>query len=156
MLRREALRLTLAAAALPALPQGQTWTVFDDHQAATAAVLAERIVPGAQAAGVHRYMDLFLAAGPPSERAAFLDGLGWLDDYSRRHNSAPFAACSPAQQDEVLKAISAEKAPGRPFFDQAKHLTTTIYWSTEAGYRDLNAGGRVPTTFACETGNSGQ
>ena len=156
MLRREALRLTLAAAALPALPQGQTWTVFDDHQAATAAVLAERIVPGAQAAGVHRYMDLFLAAGRPAERAAFLDGLGWLDAYCRGRYSAPFAACSPAQQNEVLEAISAERAPGRPFFDQVKHLTTMIYWSTEAGYRDLNAGGRVPATFACETSNSGQ
>ncbi len=156
MLRREALRLTLAAAALPALPQGQTWTVFDDHQAATAAVLAERIVPGAQAAGVHRYMDLFLAAGRPAERAAFLDGLGWLDAYCRGRYSAPFAACAPAQQDEVLEAISAERAPGRPFFDQVKHLTTMIYWSTEAGYRDLNAGGRVPATFACETSNSGQ
>lgn len=156
MLRREALRLTLAAATLPALPRGQTWNVFDDHQAATAAVLADRIVPGAQAAEVHRYMDLFLAAGTPSERAAFLDGLGWLDAYSRQHYSAPFAACSPAQQNGVLEAISAEKAPGRPFFDQAKRLTTMIYWSTEAGYRDLNAGGRVPATFACETGNSGQ
>lgn len=156
MLRREALRLTLAAAALPALPQGPTWTVFDDHQAATAAVLADRIVPGAQAADVHRYLDLFLAAGPPAERAAFLDGLGWLDAYAREHCAAPFAACSPAQQNAILQVISAEKAPGRPFFDQAKHLTTMIYWSTEAGYRDLNAGGRVPATFACESGNSGQ
>jgi hypothetical protein len=155
MLRREVLRLTVAAA-LPALPRGETWMVFDDHQAATTAVLADRIVPGAQAADVHRYLDMFLAAGPAAERAAFLDGLGRLDGYAREHYAAPFAACSPTQQNAILQAISAEKAPGRPFFDQAKHLTTMIYWSTEPGYRELNAGGRVPATFACESGISGQ
>ncbi len=153
MHRREALRLSLAALTLPALPRSQNWAVFDAHQAATASALAERIIPGAKDAQVDRYMDLFLAAGAATERGAFLDGMGWLDAYATRKYEAPFVDCAAAQQTAILEALSlgdGDLAPGKRFFDQAKLLTARIYWSTEAGYRELNAGDRIPATFACE------
>jgi len=163
--RREALKVgaglvSLAATGLPVL--GQTWTAqtLDPHQLATVEVLADIIIPatdtpGAKAALVHRYIDLFLTDGPDAERAAFLDGLGWLDGYTNGKHQKTFLQLSAADKVAVLKTLDSDSEygidPGHRFFRMAKSFVSRIYYNTEIGYKELNKGGRVPASYGCAT-----
>jgi hypothetical protein len=129
-------------------------TILDDHQNETVIALTELIIPatdtpGAKAARVNRYIDLFLRDGGQPDRDAFLSGLNWLDGDAIRRHGHPFVHCSAADQTGILQAMEQGDGPGRRFFNQAKSLTSQIYYSTEIGYRELNKGGRVPATFGC-------
>jgi gluconate 2-dehydrogenase gamma chain len=154
MTRRKALQASIAAAAaVPALLQAAP-SVFSPPQDSTVSVLTELLIPGAAAARVNRYLDLFLAAGPAPSRLRFLHGLDWLDAHATALYSEPFIACTPAQQSAILESLdsaptSGPLAPGARFFRETKSLTSTIFFNTEAGYRFLNQGGRVPTTLGC-------
>ena len=163
--RREALKagaglVSVAAVGLPAADPAAGWKAqtLDDHQLRTVEALGELIIPatdtpGAKAAGVHRYVDLFLTDGPDSERGRFLDGLGWLDGYCNSKYAKPFLNLSPADQATVLHAIDAETEPGlnpgNRFFRMAKSMVSRIYYNTEIGYKELNKGGRVPKSYGC-------
>jgi len=130
-------------------------SVLDDHQNETVIALTDLIIPatdtpGAKAARVNRYIDLFLRDGSASQRESFLSGLSWLDGYAIREHSHPFVHCSPADQTAMLTALDQGTGPGKKFFAQMKSLTARIYYNTEIGYRELNKGGRVPATFGCE------
>lgn len=161
MNRRELILVTASVAgALPALPQTAVWKpkLFDGHQNDTVIVLTELIIPatdtpGAKAAQVNRYMDLLLADGPASERERFFDGLAFLDGYSIRQHKAPFVKLTAAQQTAVLEAFDRggdpAVEPGHRFFRMAKQLTSSIYYATEIGFRELNKGGRVPSSYGC-------
>jgi hypothetical protein len=129
--------------------------VLDQHQNETVIALTDVIIPatdtpGAKAARVNRYIDLFLRDGSAGERESFLGGLAWLDAYAIREHSHAFVHCTVADQIAMLTALDQGDGPGKKFFNQAKALTAQIFYNTEIGYRELNKGGRVPATFACE------
>src|SRR5438876_4695581 len=127
MERRTVLQIGVAAAALPAIvgaqekPHPETvsqpsdkpdWKpqVFDAHQNQTVIALTDLIIPatdtpGAKAVNTNRYIDLFLADGPESERVRFLDGLSWLDGYAIGHHSHPFVALNGERQADILKLL---------------------------------------------------
>ncbi len=165
ILRRDALK---AGAGLVAL-SGAAWSaplspdwkplVLDPHQLATVEVLEELIIPatdtpGAKAALVHRYVDLFLDAGPETERLRFLAGLGWLDGYCHRKFDKPFVKLAEAQQIEVLTILDQQREvevdEGTRFFRQLKSLVARSYYNTKIGYEELNKGGRVPSSYGCK------
>ena len=176
MNRREILKLGVAVSSVPvsaATPaaasqaepavkgiQQSAWKplLFDDHQNETVVALTELIIPatdtpGAKAALVNRYIDLFLHDGPQEQREHFLAGLSWLDGYAMRKHQRPFVRCTPAQQSAILETLDRGKEegvePGARFFQMIKGLTSRIYYSTEIGFKELNKGGRVPSTFGC-------
>lgn len=171
MKRRNLFQLSAAAlAATPALSQGSgaasgakpaaAWqpAVFDEHQAETVAVLVGLIIPatdtpGAREAGVHRYMDLLLRDGDDTARRQFIEGISWIDGYAMRLHSKPFVRLAAAEQTALLRELDAgsgtETAPGTRFFRQFKPLTSRIYYATEAGFREMNKGGRVPASYGC-------
>ena len=161
MNRRELIRITATVAgALPALSQTAVWKpqVFDAHQNDTVVALTELIIPatdtpGAKAAQVNRYMDLLLAEGTLTDRERFLEGLSFLDGYAIRQHKMPFLKCSTAEQTAILEAFDRggdpAVEPGHRFFRIAKQMTSRIYYATEIGYRELNKGGRVPSTYGC-------
>jgi hypothetical protein len=127
-------------------------SVFDDHQNDTVIALTELIIPqtdtpGAKAARVNRYIDLFLRDGSAEQRARFIDGLNALDGRAIRAHGHSFVNCTAEQQTAMLTALDQAKAP---FFRQAKSLTSRIYYSTQIGYQELNKGGRVPASFGCK------
>ena len=166
MKRRDLLKLTaVVAATVPAAAAQEKpkadWTpsVFDDHQNQTVIALSDLIIPatdtpGAKAAQVNRYIDLFLRDGKDTERVRFLEGLNWLDGYALRLHGHSFVACEPAQQIAILEALDTGKAPdlnpGHRFFRMVKGFTTRVYYSTRIGYEEMNKGGRVPATFGCQ------
>lgn len=170
MNRRDLFRKAAAAAALPLAGSGQeskpaasaadaAWkpSVLDDHQNRTVIALTDLIIPatdtpGARAANVNRYVDLFLRDGDSQQRDRFLTGLGWLDGYALRKHGHPFLTCGAEPQIAMLTELDssddADLATGRQFFRMAKGMTSRIYYSTEIGFKELNKGG-VPATFGC-------
>jgi glucoside 3-dehydrogenase (cytochrome c) hitch-hiker subunit len=150
-----------AAAAAAEAGKGEALTplVFDSHQNETVVALSELIIPttdtpGAKAAKVNEYIDLMLHDVAEDKGHSFLMGLGWLDGYAIRKNNAPFLDCSEAQQIEILKSLDgatdADLKPGAEFFKQVKRYTVDGYYTSKIGIEELNKGGRVPATFACE------
>lgn len=150
-----------AAAAAAQAAQGEAWSpaVFDSHQNETVIALSELIIPatdtpGAKAAKVNEYIDLILHDVEEDKGHSFLMGLGWLDGYAIRKHNAPFVKCTEAQQVEMLKSLDGatdpELQPGAEFFRQVKKLTVDGYYTSKIGIDELNKGGRVPATFACE------
>jgi hypothetical protein len=165
MLRRDALKVGAGLVAIAgtgmAAPTAPDWkaAILDPHQLATVEALEELIIPttdtpGAQAALVHRYIDLFLDAASPAERESFLEGLGWLDGYTLKKFEKPFVKLSPAQQVQVLEILDQLQEinieEGHRFFRQVKSMVARIYYNTKIGYDELNKGGRVPVSYGCK------
>jgi hypothetical protein len=161
--RREALKAGAGLVSLAATgwAVGEDWKpqVFDAHQLATVDQLSDLIIPttdtpGAKAAGVVRYIDLFLSDGPDSERVRFLEGLAWLDGYALSKHQKPFVKLTEAQQIMVLKTLDEQTEvgvdEGHRFFRMAKSMTSRIYYNTKIGYDELNKGGRVPSSYGCQ------
>lgn len=105
-------RLHTRVVAGPLLPR-----LFDPHQRATVAAIAERIIPetdtpGALAAGVQEFIQLVVAEHYENDdRARFLAGLADVDARCRAATARDFVDVTPAQQDRVLAALEAEAAP---------------------------------------------
>ena len=143
-----------AAASTPA-----AWTpqVLDAHQNDTVIVLSELIIPttdtpGAKAAKVNEWVDLFLADLAEDKGHGFLMGLGWLDGYAIKQHGHPFVKLTEAQQIAILETLDGaeEEAlkPGAEFFRELKSLTVQGYYTSKIGIDELNKDG-VPETFAC-------
>jgi hypothetical protein len=168
MQRRDLLKLGASLAAFPStIPAAWAaqaakadWkpSFLDVHQNETVIALTELIIPatdtpGAKAARVNRYIDLFLRDGDAASRERFISGLNWLDGQTLQAHGHPFVRCTPAQQTAMLEAMDQGRGPGHDFFRATKSLTSRIYYETEIGYRELNKGGRVPKTFGCSHGS---
>ncbi len=158
MQRREFFKLGASLAAIPQAWAAQAakpdWrpSILDAHQNETVIAVTELIIPatdtpGAKAARVNRYIDLFLKDGAPDQAARFVAGLNWLDGQALKQHGHPFVRCSPEQQTAMLRTLDEAK---HPFFVQAKALTSRIYYSTQIGFQELNKGGRVPAGFGCK------
>ena len=91
--------------------------LFDAHQSATVAIMADLIIPttdtpGAAAARVHEYIDLILHDGPTGPRTEFLEGLGWMDGFALRRYGAPFVRCTRPQQTAIFTTVDYEDRAG--------------------------------------------
>jgi hypothetical protein len=153
MHRRELLKL--GAFAIPSAWAQQAskpdWTpsFLDDHQNETVIALTDAIIPatdtpGAKAALVNRYIDLFLRDGNASQRSRFIAGLSFLDGRAIETHGHPFVHLAAAQQTGLLRSIETHE-----FFRLAKNVTANIYYNTQIGYQELNKGGRVPAGVGC-------
>jgi gluconate 2-dehydrogenase gamma chain len=140
MNRRELVRLLAGAVAVPVLSGHSTeellalghrlnaraaageraLNLFDPHQRATVAAIAERIIPqtdtpGARAAGVPDFIELIVAEHYKNDaRAGFLEGLTDVDGRSRTRFGRSFVEIASAQQDQVLTALENEVGPTAP------------------------------------------
>lgn len=166
MNRREVLLALGGAAVLadPLLAAGRTLRsrlspssalkVLDPHQNETVVSIAEMIIPatdtpGATAAKVNEFVDLALAEWfDDNERAKFLQGIGELDDRTRKRFGKEFTGAAPEQQTEMLQLVDAEVAglrdadkqgmhrdptPSQGFFQMLKRLTLLGYYTSEIG-----------------------
>src|SRR6266508_560427 len=81
---------------------------FNSHQARTVTAIAERLFPadelgaGATAIGVLPYIDQALAGAYADVVETYRLGLAALDSAAHARYRAPFADCSPEQQDTLL------------------------------------------------------
>jgi hypothetical protein len=162
MNRREAVKTTVAAtAALPILgqtpkpafaPRILTPAQVESVDAFIDILIPTTDTPGAKAAGVTRYIDLFLADGDERQKSAFLSGLNWLESYCQKTYQRTFAQLSPDQQTSLMSLISTSQdealRPGAQFFRNAKAFTARLYYATQAGFDELNKFG-IPVTPGC-------
>jgi hypothetical protein len=173
--RRDVLKAgaAVAAASSVALPQEHlhllapdsvgkavSWkpSLLSPEQNELVVTLTELIIPatdtpGAKAANVNRYIDLFLVEMPGAERDRFLGGLKWLNDYAAKENGAPFVKLEPAKQIAILEKLDAGTdaalEEGTGFFRMTKSMTARFYYQTEIGFKELNKHGK-PAGFACK------
>ena len=141
----------LAQVGAPAVGQagapGWRPRVFTPQQNATVTELAELIIPrtdtaGARDARVNEFIDTVLDDAAPAERAAFLDGLEWMDRRSRETFGTDFIDAVPGEQTALLTILSSPDntsladREGVAFFEAVKRLTVTGYYTSEIGMRE--------------------
>jgi len=124
MQRRDALRLLIAGAAMPAFTpevfalfrgahpaEGYAVRTLNPHQNATVIAMTDLIIPatetpGAKGARVNEFIDLILTEwANAEERANFLKGLADVDKQSNELFGKDFVNASPEQQTALLRSI---------------------------------------------------
>jgi hypothetical protein len=142
----------------PWKPQVLTAHQNDTIVALTDLIIPETDTPGAKAANINRYIDLFLKDTPPDQTETLLAGLGWLDYYANKKYGHAFIGCTQDDQIAMLTAFDSNTSQdaalqaGHDFFNIMKSITARFYYNTAIGFRELNKGGRVPAGFGCVHG----
>jgi hypothetical protein len=189
--RREVLKLLASTAVLPALSpdafamfrrvhaqiaEAPGLKTLNPRQNATVTVIAELIIPqtdtpGAKTVKVNEFIDLILTDWyDEANTVRFLAGLSDVDERSQRLFGNPFAACTEAQQNQVLKVLDEEamlfakqnelsrnskdlKAAGdlapTNFFYTMKKLTLIGYYTSEAGFEEELHESIIPPHAGC-------
>jgi hypothetical protein len=143
----------------------ESWTpeFFDSRQDATFTALAEVIVPGSAKVHVNRMVDLLLSVDTKQNQQEFNASLAAIDGEARHRFGQPYSALSGVQRDKILALISTEKASDfesksnsdpdvqqhhapvtlRDHFENLKTWIVGVYYSSEAGMRELGWTGNV-------------
>ena len=121
---------------------------FTPAEFRTVGILADMIVPrddrsgSATDAGVPEFMD-FVMTDRPNNQTWMRSGLAWIDAQSTTRFGKPFADASVAQREQVLNDIAwparapATMADGVTFFNRFRDLTSSGFWSSRIGVKDL-------------------
>jgi len=139
---------------------GDFWPLtMTDHQRQTAAALcgliipAEGAVPSAADLKVHDFIDEWISSPYPDQRGdreIVLRGLAWIDTEAGKRFGQDFAALAPAQMaaiaDDICHAPDAkpEFAAGARFFAKFRDLTTSGFYTTPEGMKDIGYIGNIP------------
>ena len=120
----------------------------------TARILADMIIPrdersgNASDAGVPEFMD-FMMTDRPSNQTWMRSGLAWLDAQSNTRFGKPFADAIEGQRDQILNDIAwparapATMTDGVNFFNRFRDLTSSGFWSSQIGVKDLQYKGNL-------------
>ena len=109
--------------------------------------------PSASQVGVPDYVNEYVSAPYPGQRNDLVTvrgGLVWLTRESQARFGTGFPDLSPEQQRQICDPISYEPTapeelkPQARFFDLFRDITSTGFWTTEEGMRDLGYMGNVP------------
>jgi gluconate 2-dehydrogenase gamma chain len=131
---------------------------FDDHEMKTITVLGDIIMPkddvsgNASEAGVPAFIE-FIVKDKPSYQLPMRGGLKWLDMQCLKQFNNPFVNCSAQQQITMVDQIAypeqakPEIKPGVAFFNVMRDLTTTGFFSSDIGIKDLGYMGNVPNKW---------
>jgi gluconate 2-dehydrogenase subunit 3-like protein len=142
--------------ALRAAAEGNAYapTFFTAAEYRTVRILGDMIIPrdersgSASDAGVPEFMD-FTMTDRPNSRKWMRDGLAWLDAESTKRNGKSFADATQSQREAILNDIAwPDRAPqglsnGVNFFNRFRDLTSSGFWSSEMGVKDLKYIGNV-------------
>lgn len=117
--------------------------------------LADMVIPrddrsgSATDAGVPEFMD-FIMLDHPKSQPWMRDGLRWLDTECRARFTRDWMSSSAAQRRWLLNDIafprraSAALKGGVEFFSRFRDLTSSGFWSSRIGVKDLGYMGNVP------------
>jgi hypothetical protein len=140
------------AAASPSTGAGEaeyTPMVFNPHQWKTLQVLSDLILPAdgrsgsATEAGVPAFIDDWLHLNGGLLKTQVLGGLVWIDMESNRLFALDFAACSEAQQKQILDRIAypgkaaPEDSGAVASFNHIRGLVLAGFYSSKMGVEDL-------------------
>ena len=114
----------------------------------TAGILADMIIPrdersgSATDAGVPEFMD-FMMIERPNNQKWMRAGLAWIDAQSNTRFGKPFADASASQREQILNDVAwpvrapEPMADGVNFFNRFRDLTSSGFWSSRMGVKDL-------------------
>jgi gluconate 2-dehydrogenase gamma chain len=120
-----------------------------EHEWETVRVLSDLILPAdersgsATQAGVPEFIDDWLGFRGGTLLAEIRGGLTWLDMECHRLFSRDFAACSPAEQKQILDRIAYPRkaapadANAVAFFNKLRDLVVSGFYTSEMGIKDL-------------------
>ncbi len=127
--------------------------VLTEQELSKLSVLCDIIIPedehspSASAIGAHDFIDEWVSApydGNREDLVLVRGGLVWLDiESGRRFDGFAFSELSLAQQQDICDDICwqetarDERRFAARFFDRVRDLTSTAFWTTEEGMRDL-------------------
>jgi gluconate 2-dehydrogenase gamma chain len=121
---------------------------FTPAEFRTVGILADMIIPrdersgSATDAGVPEFMD-FIMTDRPSNQKWMRPGLAWIDAQSTTRFAKAFADASASQREQILNDIAwpgrapATMADGVSFFNGFRDLTSSGFWSSKMGVKDL-------------------
>ncbi|QNA44435.1 gluconate 2-dehydrogenase subunit 3 family protein [Lacibacter sediminis] len=133
-------------------------TFFTPHEMATITILADIIIPkdevsgSASEAGVPDFIE-FIVKDMPQNKTPMRGGLRWLDLESSKRFQKAFKDCSAQQQIAIVDDIAyPEKAKpemkqGVAFFNLMRNLTSTGFYTSEIGVKDLGYIGNRPNQW---------
>jgi len=131
---------------------------FDQHELATITVLADIIIPrdavsgSASDAGVTDFIE-FIVKDIPSHQTPMRGGLRWLDLQCLKLFEKTFKDCSNKQQIEIVDEIAypkkakPEMQQGVAFFNLMRNLTSTGFYTSEIGVKDVGYMGNTPNQW---------
>jgi hypothetical protein len=143
-------------AALKSTAEGTAYApkFFTAAEFRTVRILADMIIPrddrsgNASDAGVPEFMDFTMNDRPNSQKW-MRDGLAWLNAQSNTRFGKQFADATQTQREAILNDIAwparapATMADGVGFFNRFRDLTSSGFWSSQIGVKDLQYKGNV-------------
>jgi len=143
-------------AALKSTAEGTAYApkFFTAAEFRTVRILADMIIPrddrsgSASDAGVPEFMDFTMNDRPNSQKW-MRDGLAWLNAQSNTRFGKQFADATETQREAILNDIAwparapATMADGVGFFIRFRDLTSSGFWSSQIGVKDLQYKGNV-------------
>ena len=133
-------------------------TFFSEHEMATITILADIIIPkdevsgSASEAGVPEFIE-FIVKDMPDHQTPMRGGLRWLDLHSHRRFGQSFRSLTAEQRISVVDEIAYPKkakpevAQGVAFFNLMRNLTSTGFYTSQMGVKDLGYVGNAPNRW---------
>ncbi|MBC7617351.1 MAG: gluconate 2-dehydrogenase subunit 3 family protein [Pedobacter sp.] len=134
-------------------------TFFNKHEMATITILANIIIPkdnvsgSASDAKVPEFIE-FIVKDMPDHQLPMRGGLKWLDLHCFNRYEKSFVEASVSQQISIIDEIAypkrakPEMQAGVAFFNKMRSLTTSGFYTTEIGIKDIGYVGNVPNEWA--------
>jgi gluconate 2-dehydrogenase gamma chain len=125
------------------------------HEYATLERLTDLIVPvengkpGALGAGVPAWIDALINVNDDL-KGRYATGIAWLDQTMTAQNNVDFIGATAAQQAALLDVIAfrenrtPDNTTGIDFYTLLRRMTVDGFYTSDAGIRDVNPGGRPP------------
>lgn len=130
-------------------------TYFTEHEMATITVLADIIIPeddkspSASKVGVPDFIE-FIVKDIPDHKLPMRGGLKWLDVHAQKKFGNAFIKLKAADQIAIVDTIAypskatPELAQGISFFNRMRDLTSSGFFTTKEGIKDIGYEGNVP------------
>jgi hypothetical protein len=131
---------------------------FTPHEMSTLAVLCDIIIPADEKSGsatdakVPDFIE-FIVKDMPDNQVPMRGGLQWLDLQSNKRYGNPFIGCTQQQRlslvDDIAypNKIKPGMEQGVAFFNLARNLTASGFYTTEMGVKDIGYIGNKPTKW---------
>jgi len=141
------------------LKELQSKTFFTPEEMATITILGDIIIPKDEVSGsasdakVPDFIE-FIVKDMPQHQTPMRGGLRWLDMQCLKRYEKAFKDCSHEQQMEMVDDIAWPKrklkpgmAQGVAFFSLMRNLTSTGFYTSEIGVKDVGYIGNVPNQW---------
>ena len=117
---------------------------FSDYELETLAVLGNIIIPNVEESGFTEFCEFMAKDIPAAHSTRMRGGLAWLNaESSRRYEGKGFTELTDEERIAIVDEIAypdpdAEtQSPGVQFFNHARYMAMTAYYTSRQGINDL-------------------